>query len=308
MRRFVIDTDTASDDAVALIMALREPSLRVEAITVVAGNVPLDRAVKNALISVEVAATYQPPVYRGMHKPLLRKLFTAEFVHGEDGMGNMNLPDPKTPHASGHAVDALIQYFTGSPGELELITLGPLTNIAMACLKEPRFAESVKAAYVMGSAGFGPGNITPVAEFNMYVDAEAASIVFDSGMPLTVIGWDISMSECLLDQQDLARFASTDSPAARFALRCNQRLRQFNMERFGRDVLDLPDPTAVAVAIHPDRAELVEVRADVETRSGQTYGQLILDERALSGKPRNARACRRLDARRFKQLLFDRLA
>jgi len=308
MRRFVIDTDTASDDAVALLMALREPTLRVEAITVVAGNVPLDRALTNALHSVEVAATYQPPVYRGMHKPLLRKLFTAEFVHGDDGLGNMNLPNPKLSPAPGHAVNALIERFTASPGELELITLGPLTNIAMACLMEPRFAASVKAAYIMGGAGFGPGNITPVAEFNLYVDAEAASIVFDSGMPLTVIGWDMSMGECLLDQQDLARFASIDSAAARFALRCNQRLRQFNSERFGRDVLDLPDPTAVAVAIQPDMAETVEVRADVETKSEQTYGQLILDERALSGKPKNARACQKLDARRFKQLLFDRLA
>jgi purine nucleosidase len=243
-----------------------------------------------------------------MHKPLLRKLFTAEFVHGPDGLGNMDLPDPRQQPALGHAVDALIDLFTGSPGQLELITLGPLTNIAMACLKEPRFAPSVKAAYIMGGAGFGPGNITPVAEFNIYVDAEAAAIVFDSGLPLTVIGWDISMGECLLDQQDLARFASIDSPAARFALRCNQRLREFNAERFNRDVLDLPDPTAVAAAIQPDMAETVEVRADVETRSEQTYGQLILDTANLSGKPNNARACRRLDPRRFKQLLFDRLA
>jgi purine nucleosidase len=308
MRRFVIDTDTASDDAVALLMALREPSIRVEAITVVAGNVPLDRAVTNALHSVEVAATYQPPIYRGMHKPLMRKLFTAEFVHGPDGLGNMNLPDPKLQPAAGHAVDALIDLFTGSPGELELITLGPLTSIAVACLKEPRFAESVKAAYIMGGAGFGPGNITPVAEFNLYVDAEAASIVFDSGLPLTVIGWDISMGECLLDQQDLARLDAIDSPAARFALRCNQRLREFNTDRFGRDVLDLPDPTAVAVAIHPDMAETVDVRADVETKSEQTYGQLILDPAGLSDKPKNARACKKLDAPRFKQLLFDRLA
>jgi len=144
MRRFLIDTDTASDDAVALIMALREPDIRVEAITVVAGNLPLPLAVKNALLSVEVANTYRPPVFAGMAKPLLRDLFTSEFVHGDDGMGNMGLPEPALAAEREHAVDALIRILTGAPDELELITLGPLTNISMVCLRAPEAIRKLK--------------------------------------------------------------------------------------------------------------------------------------------------------------------
>jgi len=177
MRHFLIDTDTASDDAVALLMALREPSVRVGAITVVAGNCPLDIGVRNALISVELAGTYAPPVYAGMSQPLLRELVTSEHVHGQDGLGNMDLPAPASEKQSGHAVDKIIEMAHCFPGELEIITLGPLTNLAMAILKEPSLPDLIQRVYIMGGAGLGPGNITPVAEFNFYVDAEAAHLV-----------------------------------------------------------------------------------------------------------------------------------
>ena len=188
MRRFVIDTDTASDDAVALVMALREPSVKVEAITVVAGNVPLDCAVTNALISIDMAGTYAPPVYVGAAKPMLRELFTAQFVHGENGMGEMELPAPKTAPKKEHAVDAIIELAQKYPGELELITLGPLTNVAIACLKAPDIMRGIKKVWIMGGSGLSAGNITPLAEFNIYVDAEAAQIVLDSGIPAYFIG------------------------------------------------------------------------------------------------------------------------
>ena len=172
MKRFLIDTDTASDDAVALIMALREESIKVEAITVVSGNVPVDLGLKNALISIEVADTYVPPVYKGADRPIIREAFTSEFVHGEDGMGNMNLPEPKLKAESKHAVDAIIDLVMSNPNEIEIVALGPLTNIALAYLKEPRIVQNIKNLVIMGSEGLGPGNVTPAAEFNFYVDAE----------------------------------------------------------------------------------------------------------------------------------------
>ena len=187
MRHFLIDTDTASDDAVALIMALREPSIKVEAITVVAGNCPLETCLKNALISIERAGTYIPPIYSGIPKPLFRKLFTSEFVHGQDGMGNMNLPQPALEVQSAHAVDAIIEMAHRFPGELEIVTLGPLSNLAMALLREPELPALVKQIYIMGGAGLGAGNITPVAEFNFYVDAEAVHLVMQANFVKTVV-------------------------------------------------------------------------------------------------------------------------
>lgn len=191
MKRILIDTDTASDDAVAIILALRNPDVRVEAITVVAGNVPLPLAVKNALISIQTAGTYYPPVFPGSDRPFLKPLFTSEFVHGPDGMGDMDLPDPDLIPANEHAVDAILRLISENPYQLELITLGPLTNIALACLKDPDTMQKIKRITIMGGAGHGSGNITPLAEFNIFVDAEAAAVVLQSGIPLLLVGWDV---------------------------------------------------------------------------------------------------------------------
>lgn len=305
MRRFIIDTDTASDDAVALIMALREPSIKVEAITVVAGNVPLDLAVKNALVSVKMAGTYIPPLFKGMHKPMFRDLFTSEFVHGNDGMGEMDLPEPENVAEEKHAVDILIELILAAPKEMEVVTLGPLTNLALAYLKEPKIAESVKSVVVMGGAGLGSGNITPVAEYNMYVDAEAASIVLRSGMPITLVGWDVSVGKSFINEEDIHYLTSRKSKIADFCVRCNRSLQEFNRRRFGRDGFDLPDPVAVAVAIQPDIVtELFAAYADVETRGELTYGQIVIDHLGLLGRKSNVHVCRSTDSEKFKKLLF----
>jgi len=293
MRRFIIDTDTASDDAVALIMALREPSIRVEAITVVAGNVPLDLAVKNAVISVKMAATYAPPVFKGMHKPMCRELFTSEFVHGSDGMGEMDLADPDQSAEEKHAVDALIELILAAPQEMEIVTLGPLTNLAMAYLREPGIAKNVKSVVVMGGAGLGSGNITPVAEYNMYVDAEAASIVLRSGMPITLVGWDASLGKSFIGEEDIRDLTSRKSPIADFCVRCNRSLQEFNRERFGKNGFDLPDPVAVAVAIQPDIVtDTFTAYADVETKGELTYGQIVIDRLGLLERKSNVHVTR----------------
>jgi purine nucleosidase len=306
MRHLLIDTDTASDDAVALIMALRSDAVHIEAITVVAGNVPLELAVKNALISVEMASTYAPPVYRGADKPFLRPLFTSEFVHGDDGMGNMNLPEPTLRLADGHAIDRIIELAYRFPNELEIITLGPLTNLALACLKAPEIAGMVKSVFVMGGTGFGPGNVSPVAEFNIYVDAEAAQIVLNSGLPLTFVGWDVSTDDTFITQADIEALLSTGSPIAAFCVRCNEVLKQHNAKSWNKHGFDLPDPVTVAAALYPDIiTRQIEAYCYVDYKSLENYGQMVIDRDHLLKRPSNTNICLGIDAKRFKQLLFE---
>jgi len=308
MKRFLIDTDTASDDAVALILALREPQIKVEAITVVAGNVPLPLAVKNALTSITVANTYQPPLYVGMARPLLRDLFTAEFVHGQDGMGNMALPEPDLRPQPEHAVDALARIIEENPGQLELITLGPLTNIAMLCLKAPETVKKLQRITIMGGAGLGPGNITPVAEFNAYVDAEALHLVLRCGAPIFLVGWDVSMGTAFISAAEAEQLLNSGSEIARFCIRCNQSLQAFNLKRLNKHGFDLPDPATVAAAIYPDIIlETFDAYTCVEYKNDSTYGQVIIDQMNLLSQPPNATICRAIDGQKFKQRLFQAL-
>jgi purine nucleosidase len=307
MRHFLIDTDTASDDAVALLMILREPSIRVEAITVVAGNCPLEIGVRNALISVEKAETYTPPVYAGLARPLLRELVTSDYVHGQDGLGNMNLPSPALEKQSEHAVDIIIELARRFPGELEIIALGPLTNLALAILKEPTLPDLIKRVYIMGGAGLGPGNITPVAEFNFYVDAEAAHLVIESKLAKTVIGWDICMAECFLNHADIAHLNSLGS-LGEFAVRASVTLIEFT-KGLGREGFGPADQTAAAIALYP---EIVTKQFDaygyVEYKSEKSYGQFIIDQLQVTKKPHNVTIVTQIDAEQFKRRLFQLLS
>lgn len=308
MRRILIDTDTASDDVVAIIAALRDPAVHVEAITVVAGNVPIQLAVKNALIAVQMANTYAPPVYQGVAKPMLRELFTSEYVHGADGMGNMDLPAPTLLPASGHAIDKLIEVIQRYPGEIELITLGPLTNLALAYLKAPEIAQQVNRVVIMGGQGLGSGNITPVAEFNLFVDAEAAQIVVSSGMPIMFVGWDVSTDETFINQQDMDYLIASGSTIAQFCVRCNRTLQEHNAEYWGKVGFDLPDPVTMIAALYPEIiTEQFSAYCSVEYKSADTYGQLIIDRHQLLKRPTNAQICIKVDAQRFKHLLFERI-
>jgi purine nucleosidase len=188
-RKFVIDTDTASDDAVALIMALKHPGVEVEAITIVAGNVEIDKCVRNALFTVELCGS-KVPVYRGADRPLRREPVHAHLVHGEDGLGNMNYPPPKSIEAEGYGPNVIVDTIRANPG-LVLVTLGPLTNVALALEKDPTIASQVSRCVIMGGVACTVGNITPAAEFNVWVDPEAAKTVFHSGLPIEMVGWEL---------------------------------------------------------------------------------------------------------------------
>lgn len=240
MRAFLIDTDVASDDAVALIMALRAPDVRVVAITTVAGNVDVQQATRNALYTVELCDAHVP-VYCGAEKPLTRDHQSATWFHGRDGMGDHNYPAPKKRCEELHGVDALIQAIESNPG-LVLVTLGPLTNIAMALQTRPAIASKVGRCVIMGGAPCCEGNVTPAAEYNIWVDPEAARVVAQSKLPIELVGWQTSRGAAVLYDRDIAHVQTFRNRVSHFAIECNSRAREAYKEQTGKMGFRFPIP------------------------------------------------------------------
>jgi purine nucleosidase len=303
MRRLLIDTDTASDDAVALVMALKHPDVQVEAITVVAGNVPLDQAVQNALYTVELCAA-AVPVYVGAPAPLERPLETAQLVHGEDGMGDIGLRLEGRIPAGGDAVDTIIEIITNHPGEITLVTLGPLTNIAIALTTDPSLASKVSECVIMGGTGVGPGNVSTDAEFNIWVDPEAARIVFGSGMPIKLVGWDVSCGYATFGPEEARALRDIGTDLARFCIDIQATLTKYAVEVSGLAGFDLPDPIAMAIALDPGIATRIRpVFIAVGTRQSDRGATPITE----SPKP-NVDLVEEADRERFLAMLRRALA
>jgi purine nucleosidase len=284
----IIDTDTASDDAVALVMALAAPGVRIEAITVVAGNVPLEQGVQNALYTLELCAASSVPVYRGRSAPLLRELETAQAIHGRDGMGDIGLPLTGRLAARGNAIDVIRELVNRYPGEIELITLAPLTTIAAAFVVEPEIARKLKRCVIMGGVGSGRGNITPVAEYNIWVDPEAARIVFDSGAPIEMVGWDVSRTFATVDPAEADTIRAAGTKVAAFCIDIQRALIAYAVAVSGLPGFDLPDPVAMAVALNPSiitASALIAVEVDIS--QGPSRGQTIVDRRGVTKRPPN---------------------
>jgi len=308
MRRFLIDTDTGSDDAVALVMALTNPEIRVEAITVVAGNVPLEQGVQNALYTVELTGA-NVPVYQGMSAPLLRPHESAQHVHGSDGMGDIGLDVYGRASAPEHATDVLQETINRHAGEITLVTLGPLTNVALALLRDPSLAGKVSNCVVMGGTGRGHGNVTPVAEYNIWVDPEAAQIVFESGMPITMVGWDVSYTYATLNEADAARLRAVGTPLASFCVDIQAALIKFATETSGLDGFDLPDPIAMAVAIDPSIVtESRRLFVAIETGGVWCRGQTVVDLLGVTGRTPNVDVVVAASRARFLEMLHEAVA
>ncbi len=304
MRRFLIDTDTASDDAVALVMALNHPDVRIEAITVVAGNVSLKQGVQNALYTVERCGK-QVPVYEGLEKPLLRPLKTAQYVHGQDGMGDIDLPLSGRRPADGHAVNVIIDTIRRFVGEITLVTLGPLTNVAVALLRDPSTASKVEKCVIMGGIGFGHGNVVPAAEYNVWVDPEAAKIVFESDLPIVMVGWDVSQRFATFNDEEAEKIRSV-SPLGQFCVDIQRCLREFGMNELKLVGFDLPDPIAMAVALDPKVATVTKrLHVAVETRSELTRGATVVDHLGITGQEPNAEVVLEASRERFLRVLYD---
>jgi len=303
LRHFLIDTDTASDDAVALVMALNYPDVQVEAITVVAGNVPLKLGVQNALYTVEQCQS-DVPVYAGLAKPLLRPLQTAQFIHGQDGMGEIGLPLHGRVPAPGHGVDMIIDTIHRFGGDITLVTLGPLTNIAVALHRDPQIAKLVKRCVVMGGIGLGHGNIVPAAEYNIWVDPEAAKIVFESGLPITMVGWDVSQKYATFDDEQAEELRSLSS-LGEFCVSIQAYLRRFGVEKLGLPGFDLPDPIAMAVALDPSVATLTKhLHVAIETQSELTRGATVVDHMGITDYEPNADVVLQASRKRFIEILY----
>lgn len=312
MRKIIIDTDTGSDDAAALLLAASRKDISVLGVTTVAGNVPLDKATANALMTLEVCGAPWK-VYPGCDRPLLHPLETADGVHGADGMGDVGLIHPaRTPEAL-HAVEFILDMARAYPGELEIVALGPATNLALAILRDREAMAGVKHIWSMGTAGYGPGNTTPVAEFNVFVDAEAYAILLESGIPLTVAGFDLCVGEAALREKELEKMA-VGGTVSRFAWASTTRARQHNLELRGELMSDLPDAVAMAIAFWP---EVVTDWADCFCHCcaevGHTYGQVLFYEAGRSyytrvplGRP-NGRLIKAVDGEAFKAIYLDAL-
>jgi purine nucleosidase len=307
MRRFIIDTDTASDDAVALLMAMRWPDVQVDAITIVAGNVPVEMGSRNAAYVVELCGN-ETPVYVGCARPFLREPSWAYFFHGPDGMGGMNYPAPRRPPELEHAVDALIRLIRSNSAEYTLVTLGPLTNIAMALRRAPEIARKLQQVYLMGGAACTVGNITPAAEFNIWVDPEAARIVFHSGLPILMVGWEHCRGASALDDADMAFVRKLNTPFAQFALDCNTSALKASRDWLGEPGLTLPDTVTMSIALDPTvctsrRRHYV----DIENTSELTRGMTVVDQLGVNKQPPNIEVCWAIDPRRWKQTLYQTL-
>lgn len=302
MRNFIIDTDTASDDAVALVMALRQPDIDVKAITVVAGNVPLPLGLQNALYTVELCGA-DTPVYAGCAKPLLRDLETAQDVHGRDGMGDIGLPLHGRVPAAGHAADALREVIKAHAGDITLVTLGPLTNVALALLREPEMAQRVSHCYIMGGIGTGHGNVTPTAEFNIWVDPEAAKVVYESGMAMTMVGWDISWKYATFDADQAAEVRRIGTPLARFAVDIQATLTEFSKMENDLPGFDLPDPITMAAALDPRIAHCKDYRVDVTTGEGLERGITVVDVLGVGKREPQMRVAISADRAAFVHML-----
>ncbi len=305
VRHFLIDTDTASDDAVALLMALRAPDVSVEAITVVAGNVPLDRAVQNALYTVALAGA-STPVHAGRAAPLLRTLDTAQHVHGADGMGDIGLELGGRMPASTEAVIAIRETVARYPGAVTLVALGPLTNVALALLLDPSLASRVERCVIMGGASDSIGNLTPVSEYNFWADPEAAAIVFESGLPIEMVGWDISRKYAVVDDDLAARLRGL-GPLGAFCIDINGIAAAYCREISSLDGFDLSDPIAMAVALEPTIATTTEhAYVAIDCGDGLTRGQSIVHrmwDPYIERREPNALVVTEADRARFVHLL-----
>jgi purine nucleosidase len=309
MRRIIIDTDPGIDDAVAILLALAAPEeLEVLGIVAVAGNLPLPLTERNARRVCELAGRSDVPVYAGCGRPLLRRLTTAEHIHRETARDGLLLPEPTVAPRPQHGVDSLIEALnSGEPGTITLCALGPLTNIAMALVKAPDVATTVAELVIMGGACFELGNVTPAAEFNIHVDPHAAAIVFDSGIPITMIPLDVT-HQVLTTPKRLAALRALDNRCGRTVAALLASFERRRRPKFGARATALHDPSVIAYLLKPTLFQGRQVNVAVETQSPLTLGMTVVDWWGVTSRKPNLRLMNTVDADGFYELLTAGLA
>lgn len=307
-RKIIIDTDPGQDDAAAIMLALASPELEVLGVTAVAGNVPLHLTERNARMVTEICGRGDIKVYAGAEKPLTRKLVTAEHVHGKTGLDGVDLFEPARPVEQMHAVDFIIDTLRNEPaGSVTLCPLGPLTNIAMVIERAPDVAARIKEIVLMGGGFFEGGNITPSAEFNIYVDPEAAGIVFRAGVPITMMPLDVT-HKVLTTKVRVERLRANGNRASVVMADMLEFFERFDEEKYGTDGGPLHDPTVIAWLIDPGMFAGRKCNVEIETGSELTLGATVVDWWKVTGRTENAYVVKDVDADRFFDLLIERLA
>ncbi|QPM89538.1 nucleoside hydrolase [Pseudooceanicola algae] len=308
-RKIIIDTDPGQDDAVAILLALASPEeIDVLGITAVAGNVPLSLTARNARIICELAGRPEVKVFAGCDRPMIRPLVTAEHVHGQTGLNGPVLPDPTMPLQDQHGVDFIIETLRREDaGTVTLCVLGPLTNIAMAFKMAPDIVEKVEEIVLMGGAYFEVGNITPAAEFNIYVDPDAAAVVFGAGVPLVVMPLDVT-HKALVTRARIEAFRSLGNASGIAVAEMTDFFERFDKEKYGSDGAPLHDPCVTAYLLQPDLFQGRQINVEIETGSELTLGMTVADWWGVSGRKDNALFVGNLDADGFFALLTERIA
>ncbi len=307
-RKIIIDTDPGQDDAVAILLALASPDeIEVLGLTAVAGNVPLHLTERNARIICELAGKPETRVFAGCDAPLHRKLVTAEHVHGKTGLDGPQLAEPVMPLQAQHAVDFIIDTLRQEPAHsVTLCPLGPLTNVAAAFLKAPDIVARVQQIVLMGGAYFEVGNITPAAEFNIYVDPQAAEIVFKSGIPLVVMPLDVT-HKALTNRKRVEAFRSLGTEPGRMVAEWTDFFERFDMAKYGSEGAPLHDPCVIAYLVDPSLFSGRHINVEIEVQSELTMGMTVADWWGVTGRPANALFVGSVDAERFFALLTQRI-
>ena len=324
-KKFIIDADTGSDDAVAILMALRDPRVEVLGVTVVSGNVPLKQGIINTLSTAELCDV-EVKVFAGSDKPLTRgyrELYTleefqahvqalspdsisAQCVHGVDGMGDIGIEPKNKKHEEEDAIEYLVNSFNNNPNEITLVTLGPLTNIAKAIQKESSIVDKIEHCYVMGGTSDGTGNVSAAAEYNIWVDPEAAQIVFNSGLAITMVGWDNSYKYAMLKDKEINDLKSLNSKYADFCVDIQKTLIELTYASYGFYGFDLPDPITMAIALDNDIIlESQQLHVLVDVRDGITRGQTIVDYFNAEQGNQNVRVVTKSHDKGFLNLLTE---
>ena len=305
-KRILIDTDPGIDDSLAILLALASPELSLEGLSIVHGNCSLEQAVRNGLSILELAGASNIPLAGGCELPLVQPSLLALETHGNTGLGYAELPEPRLQPIAQHGCDFLIEKVMADPGEITLVAIGPLTNVALAIRKDPRFAKSLKELVIMGGAIRHEGNTTALAEFNTFVDPHAAHIVFHAGIPITLAPLDVTY-QCILMASDVEQLMRIDSPISKFIKESTDFYMEYHDAYQGIKGCIINDPLALALTFAPGLCEYQELPVDVDISGGVSMGKTFADFYNYTRKPANMKVALKVRARDFMEMFLKRM-